>query len=235
MATGFMANIIAFFLLVAWLPAALAAQVALIGVIGDKAAVLAVDGGDPKTVKVGQSWSGIRVLEVGKGKATIEEAGKKRVLLIGQHYRGVPPPPPGKDGEPPSKTSVATTDPSGRQTAVLPSDGSGHFFTMGQINGNTVRFLVDTGATLVTLPGGEAARMGIDYHKGVRGRSNTANGTVYVWQVKLDTVKIGDIEVQNVDGQVIEEGLSIALLGMSFLNRVEMRREGDTMTLTRRF
>ena len=235
MATGFMPNIIAFLLLAAWLPAALAAEVALIGVIGDKAAVLAVDGGDPKAVKVGQSWNGIHVLEVRKGQATIEEAGKKRVLLIGQHYRGVPPPPPGKGGEPPSKTSVATTDPSGRQMAVLPSDGAGHFYAMGQINGVAVRFLVDTGSTLVALPGGEASRMGIDFRKGVRGRTNTANGTVSVWQIKLDTVKVGDIEVQNVDGLVIEEGLSITLLGMSFLNRVEMRRDGDTMTLTRRF
>jgi aspartyl protease family protein len=234
MATGFMPNIIAFFVLLAWLPAALAAEVALIGVIGDKAVVLAVDGGDPKTVKLGQRWNGIRVLEVRKGQATIEEDGKKRVLFIGQHYRGVPPPPPGKDGEP-TKTTVATTDPSGRQMAVLPSDGAGHFFTMVQINGITTRCLVDTGATLVALPGGEASRMGIDYRKGVRGRTNTANGTVSVWQIKLDTVKVGDIEVQNVDGLVIEEGLNITLLGMSFLNRVEMRRDGDTMTLTRRF
>jgi len=119
--------------------------------------------------------------------------------------------------------------------AVLPSDGAGHFYTMGQINGVAVRFLVDTGSTLVALPGGEASRMGIDFRKGVRGRTNTANGTVSVWQIKLDTVKVGDIEVQNVDGLVIEEGLSITLLGMSFLNRVEMRRDGDTMTLTRRF
>ncbi len=233
MATGFMPHIIAFLLLAAWLPAALA-DVALIGVIGDKAAVFAMDGGDPKTVKVGQTWNGIKLLEVHKGQATVEEQGKKRVLLIGQHYRGAPPPAAGKDGEP-AKTAVATTDPSGRQMAVLPSDGAGHFYTMVQINGIPTRCLVDTGATLIALPGGEASRMGIDYRKGVRGRSNTANGTVTVWQIKLDTVKVGDIEVQNVDGLVIEEGLGITLLGMSFLNRVEMRRDGDTMTLIRRF
>jgi aspartyl protease family protein len=149
----------------------------------------------------------------------------------------VPPPPdttPGKEGEG-SKSAVATKDPQGRQMAVLPSDGAGHFYTTVQINGVPTRCLVDTGATLIALPGGEATRMGIDFRKGVRGRSNTANGTVNVWQVKLDTVKVGEIEVQNVDGLVIEEGLGIVLLGMSFLNRVEMRREGDTMTLTRRF
>ena len=90
MATGFMPNIIAFLLLFAWLPAALAAEVALIGVIGDKGAVLSLDGGDPKAVKVGQKWNGITVLEVRKDQATIEQDGKKRVLHLGQHYRGTP-------------------------------------------------------------------------------------------------------------------------------------------------
>ena len=219
MATGFMPNFIALLVLFAWLPAALAADVALIGVIGDKAAVLALDGGDPKTVKVGQKWNGITVLEVRKDQATVEVDGKKRVLVRGQHYRG----------------TGANAPSSGPQSVVLAADPSGHFFTMGSINGVTVRFLLDTGATLIALPGGEATRLGIDYRKGQRGLANTANGTVVVYQIKFDTVKIGDIEVANVDGVVIEEGLNIALLGMSFLNRVNMKREGDSMTLTRRF
>src|SRR5262245_14389348 len=107
MATGFMLmrNGIAFLLLTAWLPAALA-DVALIGVIGDKAAVLALDGGNPKTVKVGQTWEGIKVLEVRKGEATVEQDGKKRVLKIGQHFRGVPPPPPNA-AEPGGKPQAA--------------------------------------------------------------------------------------------------------------------------------
>jgi aspartyl protease family protein len=232
MATGFMAHIIAFLLLIAWLPAALA-DVALIGVIGDKAAVLAVDGGNPKTVKVGQKWNGITVVEVHKEQATVEIDGKKRVLVRGQHYRGVPPGP--VSAAAPGKAKSAAPDPSDRQSVVLPADGSGHFYALGQINGVTAQFLVDTGATLIALPGGLAARIGIDYRKGVRGMSNTANGTVAVYQIKLDTVKVGDIEINNVDALVIEEGLNVALLGMSFLNRVEMRRDGDSMTLTKRF
>jgi aspartyl protease family protein len=51
----------------------------------------------------------------------------------------------------------------------------------------------------------------------------------------FDRVKVGDIELHNVEGVVVEAGLSVALLGMTFLNRVEMRREGHTMTLTRLF
>lgn len=174
MATGFMPRIIA---LLAFLAAgaAAAAEVALIGVIGDKAAVLAVDGGDPKTVKVGQRWNGIAVLSVQKDRATVE------------------------------------------------------------IDGNPVRFLVDTGATSIALPARDANRLGIDYRKGLRGMTQTANGVVAVYRVSLDRVRLGGIELNSVDAVVIEQGLEIALLGMSFLNRVEMKREGQTMTLIRRF
>jgi aspartyl protease family protein len=198
-------------------PPAAALDVALIGVIGDKAAVLALDGGDPKTVKVGQKWNGITVLAVEKTRATVEIEGKKRVLAIGQHYRSGP---------------VAGPD---RQSVILAADPAGHFFTEGAINGTPVRFLVDTGATTIALPGRDAERLGIDYRKGPRGMTNTANGTVTVYQVKFDRVKIGAIELSAVEGVVIERGLDVALLGMTFLNRVEMRREGQTMTLIRRF
>jgi hypothetical protein len=86
MATGFMPVIIA---LVLWLACggAAAADIALIGLIGDKAAVLALDGGNPKTVKVGQTWNGITVLSVEKERATVEVEGRQRVLQYGQHYR----------------------------------------------------------------------------------------------------------------------------------------------------
>ncbi len=217
MATGFTR---AYFisLLLAFAAPAGAADVALIGVIGDKAAVLAVDGGDPKTVKVGQKWNGITVLQVEKERATVEIDGKKRVLQRGQHYR--------------SEGSAAGSD---RQSVTLAADAAGHYFTEGAINGTPVRFLVDTGATLIALPGRDAVRMGIDYRKGPRGVTNTANGLVQVYQVKLDRVRLGGIELTSVDGVVIEQGLDVALLGMSFLNRVEMRREGQTMTLIRRF
>jgi len=64
----------------------------------------------------------------------------------------------------------------------------------------------------------------------------TANGTAAVYLVKLDAVRVGDITVNNVDAVVVEDGkLGIALLGMSFLNRMEMKRAGDTLTLIKRY
>jgi len=215
MATGFMPNIIALLL---WFAcgAAFAAEVALIGVFGDKAAVLAFDGGDPKTVKVGQTWNGVSVLSVEKDRATVEFEGRKRVLVQGQHYR----------------SAAARSD---RELVTLAADSRGHFVTDGAVNGSSVRFLVDTGATSIVLPARDAERLGIDYRKGRRAITQTANGPVGVYRVNLTTVRLGDIELQAVDAVVIEQGLDIALLGMSFLNRVEMKRDGATMTLIRRF
>jgi aspartyl protease family protein len=198
---------------------ACALDVALIGVIGDKAAVLAIDGGEPKTVKVGQRWKGIAVLSVEKSRAVIEIDGAKRTLALGQHYRGVPP----------------AADAGAKQSVTLAAGPTGHFAAEGTINGVGVRFIVDTGATYVALPGPVAASLGIDYRKGARGMTQTANGPVQVFRVRFDTIRVGGIELAGVDGIVIEKGLPVALLGMSFLNRVDMRREGDTMTLVRRF
>jgi aspartyl protease family protein len=218
MATGFMRHFISLCLLLACAVfEATAADVALIGVIGNKAAVLAIDGGNPKTVKVGQKWSGITVLTVERERAMVEIDGKRRTLTRGMHYRS------------------AAAGPPDRQAVTLAADPAGHFFAEGAINGIPVRFVVDTGATFIALPGAQATRLGIDYKKGARGAVQTANGPATAYQIKLDTVKLGGIELTLIDGVVIEEGLSVALLGMSFLNRVEMKRDGDTMTLTRRF
>ena len=196
-----------------------AAEVVLIGVIGDKAAVVAVDGGDPKTIKVGQTWRGIFVVSVEKDRATLDIDGKRRVLQRGMHYRG----------------AEGAAPPGGRQTAVLAADTRGHFIAEGTVNGGHVRFLVDTGATAVSLPASDALRLGLDYRGGQRIRMQTANGTALAYSTKLERIKIGNIELYNVDAIVIENDLHVALLGMTFLNRVEMKRDGHTMTLIRQF
>jgi aspartyl protease family protein len=217
MATGFMSNIIALLLLAAVSLPAGAADIALIGVIGERAAVIALDGGEPKTVKLGQTWNGIKVLAVEKTRATLSVEGKERVLQLGQHYRGAP-----------------AID--ARQSATLAADPRGHFFAEATVNGQPVRFVVDTGASTVVLSGSDATRLGIDWRTGRSGRMQTANGTTTGYLVKLQTVRVGGIELQNVDGVVVEQGLGgFGLLGMSFLNRLEMRRDGEKMELIRRF
>ena len=195
-------------------PAA-ATDIALIGTFDTKAAILSIDAGPPKTVKVGQTFSGVTVVQVETDRATVDFDGKRRVLVRGQTY----------------SSSAA----SGAQSVTLAAGTGGHFIADGLVNSGTVRFIVDTGATTVALPGSVATRLGIDYHKGIRSVSQTANGQTQVYLVRLNSVRVGGIELQNVDAVVFEEGLSVALLGMSFLNRVEMRQESGRMTMTRRF
>ena len=95
--------------------------------------------------------------------------------------------------------------------------------------------LLDTGATMIALPASEATRLGINYRSGQPAYVSTANGTAPAYRVTLNTVKIGDIEIKQVEALVQEQGLPFILLGMSFLNRTEMRREGTQMVLTKRF
>ncbi|HEY5636230.1 MAG TPA: TIGR02281 family clan AA aspartic protease [Burkholderiales bacterium] len=199
------------------LATALAGDVSLIGVFPGKAAVLAIDGGNPKTVKIGQTWSGVTVREVERNRALIEFDGKRRTLNLGQHYRSE-----GAQGD-------------ARQSVTLAADTRGHFVTEGTVNGAGVRFLVDTGATMISLSAAEARRLGLDYQKGERRTAVTANGHAPAWHVKLNTVTLGAIELRNVDAIVLENSSDTALLGMSFLNRVEMKREGQNMTLIRRY
>lgn len=196
---------------------ACAAEVGLVGVFPGKAAVLVIDGGEPRSVRVGQKLSGVTVVSVEKERAVVEVDGKRRTVALGQY----------------SRAWDASADT--RQSAVLAADARGHFLVEGAVNGGAMRFLVDTGATAIALPASEANRIGLDYRKGTRGTTQTANGVALVYRVKLDRVKVGAIELTNVDAIVLEGGLQIALLGMSFLNRVEMRREGQTMTLIRKY
>ena len=208
-------NSIAVLALLAALPAA-AADVSLIGTFETRAAILSIDGGAPKTVKVGQTFAGVTLITVEKDRATVEFDGKRRILNRGQTYS-------------------SSGGGSARQSVTLAAGPGGHFFTQGAINGGAVRFVVDTGATVIAMPASVANRLGLDYRKGQAGTAQTAAGPTPAYLVKLDTVRVGGIELNNLDGVVIEQGLEVVLLGMTFLNRVEMRRDGDTMTLTRRF
>lgn len=210
-----MRHSIALLLLLASLTAP-AAEVTLVGVFGDKAAILSIDGGAPKTVKVGQKLGDLTVTAVEKDRATIEIEGKRRVLVRGQTY---------------SSSGASST----AQSVTLSAGAGGHFMAEGQINGGAIRFLVDTGASAVSIPASEANRLRIDFRNGRRGTIQTAGGPTPMYVVRLDSIRVGGIELQNVDAIVIEQGLNVALLGNTFLNRVEMRREGQSMTLTRRF
>src|SRR5467141_1199810 len=193
------------------------AEVNVIGLFPGKAVVV-IDGGAPRVLSVGQKpVEGVTLISTDRESATLVIDGQKKTLRIGQHQGGPAPASP-------------------NQSVTLTADPRGHFVVDGQVNGGSVRFLVDTGATAISLSSADATRLGIDYRKGQPGLMGTANGTVVVYRVKLDTVRVGDILVNNVDAAVMEGNpMPFALLGMSFPNRMEMKREGQTMVLIRRF
>jgi len=194
---------------------ACAAEVGVVGLFPGKA-VLVIDGAAPRTVSVGANIGGIRLVAVDQDSATIEFGGKRQRLAIGQHVHA------GGDG-------------GGNQTTSLTADGRGHFITTGTVNGATVRFMVDTGATGVALGASDARRANINVSNGRPVMVQTANGVVQAWLVTLDSVRVGDVTVNSVEGMVHQHDLPIALLGMSFLNRMEMKRDGQTMTLRKRY
>ncbi|MEO7338045.1 MAG: retropepsin-like aspartic protease [Caldimonas sp.] len=191
--------------------------VSLGGSYGDKA-LLVIDGA-PRSVTVGGTVGGVRLVSLAGSDAVVEVKGKRVALTLG----GSPANLGGAPG------------PSNGARIVLTADSDGHFFTSGSINGKFVRFLVDTGATQVSLGQSEADRIGLDYRNGARGVSSTANGPVLVYRVSLAQLRVGDVQVYNIDATVLPAPMPHVLLGNTFLTRFQMKRENDTLTLDRRF
>lgn len=189
-------------------------SVSVVGLFKDKA-IVSIDGGKPRTLSVGQAMGGVKLRAADSDSASFDVDGKRRTLSMGQSFAG------GATGE--------------RQSVSLTADARGHFAAPGSINGYPMSFLVDTGATTIAINAAEARRIGLDYRAGQAVGVATAAGVVPAWRVKFNTVKIGGISVNQVDGLVVETGLDVPLLGMSFLNRMEMKRDGQTMTLTQRY
>ena len=196
--------------------AAGATDVTVSGLFPNKALVQ-INRGELQTLSVGQkSTEGVVLISVDRDSATFDIDGKRVTLGMGTARMGSSAP--------------------AMESAVLTADVQGHFAAEGQINGRAIRLVVDTGATLISLPAAEARRLGLDYQKGQKALMSTANGTTAGYLVKLDTVSIGGVTLHGVDAVVMEgNGLGAPLLGMSFLNRMNLKREGDVMTLTRRY
>jgi aspartyl protease family protein len=169
-----------------------------------------VNGSVMRTLRLGESSpEGVRLIEIRGGAAVMEVDGRPMTLGLGQ-------------------STVLQ--------ATLQADRQGHFTTQAFVNGVAVPAVIDTGATHVALNMDQAARMGIDLRGARRGMTSTANGMASAYTVTLASVQVGDIVLRNVSGSVVEGGermLPIVLIGMSFLQHVEMRRSGAVMTLTR--
>lgn len=193
-------------------------SVMLTGTIGSRA-ILIVNGGAPKTVAVGETYQGVRLVSVQPDQAQVEVDGKRVGLRMDS------PVSVGGGGGPRA----------GGTRIVLPVDSRGHFMTAGAINGRPVSFMLDTGATTVAMSAADATRIGLDFEKGQPVRMNTANGVAQGYRVRLASVRVGDVEVYDVDAIVSPQPMPFVLLGNSFIGRFSMRRDSDQMVLEKRF
>ncbi len=198
--------------------AAQAQTVVLSGLLGGKA-LLTVDGGPPKGVAVGQSHRGVKVLALGAGQAEVEIGGVRQTLRLGE-----------------GPVSAENASPGGdARRIVLHAGSNGHFRAQGQINGRAVTFMVDTGASAVGISAADAERIGLNYRAGQPVQMNTANGSVMGWLVKLDTVRLGSVEIYHVDAIVSPGAMPYVLLGNSYLTRFQMTRTNDQLVLEQRY
>ncbi len=206
-------------------PAALRAQstgqaapaVALSGIMGNKA-LLVIDGGPPKMLAPGDSHRGVKVVSAAGDSATLEIAGQRQTLRVG----GAP-------------VQVGQPAPEGSGVRiVLTADSGGHFVTQGMINSRPVQFLVDTGATAIGIGLSDAERLGLDYKKGEPVNVGTANGMARGWRIRLNSVRLNDVEVREVDAVVTPNPMPFVLLGNSYLARFQMTRNSEQMVLEKR-
>ena len=192
-----------------------AQAVALAGMLGSKA-LLVVDANLPKAVGAGDEYQGVKVIAVTKEEATVEVNGARRTLRLGE-----------------APVSVGARGGSGKRVTLM-ADSRGHFINSGTINGRVMQYMVDTGASTIAIGRTDADRMGLNYQGAEPVRMNTANGVAQGWRIKLDSVRLGDVEVLGVEAIITPQPMPYVLLGNSFLTQFQMTRINDQMVLEKR-
>jgi aspartyl protease family protein len=196
-----------------------AQSVALAGLLGNKA-LLVVNGAPPKSVAAGDSHMNVKVISAAGDQAVLELNGKRLTLRV---------------GDAPVSVGAGSGGGGKGNRIVLNAGSGGHFMTAGQINGRAVQFMVDTGATSVAMSAADAERTGIRYKDGQAVRLSTANGVTQGHRVTLSSVRVGDVEVYDVEAVVSPQPMPYMLLGNSFLTRFQMLRENEQMILVKRY
>jgi len=188
----------------------------------------------------------ISILGLFKDKALVRLDGKQRLLSIGEaspegvilissnseeavvEINGIR-----KTYTLDSGISDTFSGPSGQRTVTIAPDQQGMYWVNGSINNFQVKFIVETGATLISMNRNHARRIGLDYlSKGEKSTSTTASGIEVVYIVRLDKVKVGEIQFNDIHASIHDsEFPPVILLGNSFLNRVNMKREDGLLLL----
>jgi len=203
-------------LMLAWSLLAHAADLQIQGLFRDMA-ILEVDGMQ-YTLRPGDTTpQGIKLIRADSEKAILEINGRQETYPLG------------------SQISTAYSRPEMAEAVIYRRQDM--YFGNGSINSHSVSFIVDTGASAISMNEAQARRLGIDFRVvGDPIRVSTANGLARAYKVNLDRVKVGDIQLNNVTG-IVHEGNSpqIILLGMSFLGQLEMQRDGERLVLKKKW
>ncbi len=177
-------------------------------------AVVKIDGRQ-YTLRAGDTRAGVTLIAADSRQATFEIGGQQHTLGVSQRI--------GSNYSAPEKREV-----------TIRRDDRLQYLTQARFNGTTVQVLVDTGANLVAMSTEHAERIGVDYESGIETEVETASGVNDAWFIKLRSVDVGGIRVENVEATVIDGDYpSIVLLGMSYLRHVEMRESGGILSLSR--
>jgi len=190
-------------------------ELRLVGLFKDTAVIQVR--GEQHTLRVGETGlQDIRLLSTSSDSALLKVDGRRHQLRL---TRAISP--------------YVTTP---RQSHRIAINGRGQYLTSGTMNGQPLRFLVDTGATAVALSSRQARRLGINFAKGDPTQVNTAGGVVKAYSISLDRIKVGGIEVRNVEAAILEGVYpGVALLGMSYLRHVRFSEVDGVLTLTPRY
>jgi aspartyl protease family protein len=183
---------------------------------GGKAIVM-IDG-QRRTLSAGQtSPEGVKLIAADSKQAVLEFDGRRKAY------------------QPGGAISLSYAKPEHHEEKIY-ADDRGMFHSVGTINGRTVRFLVDTGATTVAMNKSQARQLGVDYRmKGERIVVSTASENVKGYRVRLKSVSLGRIKQRDVDAMVIDgDHPGPILLGMSFLGNLKVEKSGGIMSIRQR-
>ena len=210
-------NVSLFSLFIACANWAQAEEITLLATMGNKA-IFQVNG-QKKSLQIGQQVGDAKIISIATDSAVIEASnGRQRRLGLGEGY-----------------IASTQTQSDGEGSLILSPSAGGHYLADITIYGQTQRGIIDTGATHLSMSSKTADALKINYRSGAQGLSQTANGTIKAWLVKVPQLKLATVTLYNIDLVVRESSENgPILIGMSTLNRFQMKREQDLMILSKK-
>lgn len=198
-----------------------AKSVTAVALFNDKAMII-VDDSKAKIVRAGSTYKGVKLVSSNTNIAIIEVNGERQELAL--------------DGTALLSGSLGNEASAAYARSItLYENELGFFEHAGAVNGQSLNFLVDTGANLVVFSSAQADKIGLEYKDGFRSFASTASGTAPMYAVSLDEISLGGIKLKNIQAGVIVGNFpQKSLLGMTFLSKLDMNRSGNKMVLKRR-